>query len=144
MHCNVDTQAIATTIVRTPQRKANYKNKERFRLKDLKRIAFREYGCGSTVHIKCLLQQLGIKLDLRLTSAWDAIVFELRSRLKQLCSPIKPGALVGIKDCPANLYFWMPFKIATITDGMAELEYVASPFPVDRLKLWEEDACAAA
>lgn len=148
MHCTIAFDAIATTTtccnykVKTPQRKANYKNKERLRLKDLKRIAFKQYSCSSTNQIKQLLQQLGVKLDLRLTSAWDALVFELRSRLLELCSPIKPGMLVEIIDCPGNLYFLSPFKVYTVEADMAQLEYVASSFPLHRLQLWQQEEIA--
>lgn len=85
MHSTVGISAIATKtkkikqrLVQTPQRKANYKQKERFRLKDLKEKAFREYKVSTTGQIKRYLKKLGVGLDLRLTAAWDAVVFELR------------------------------------------------------------------
>ena len=148
MHCTTAVEAIATKTtccnykVKTPQRKANYKNKERLRLRDLKRIAFKEYGCSSTSQIKQLLQQLGVKLDLRYTSAWEALVFELRSRLLELCSPIKPGMLVEIIDCPANLYFLSPFRVYKVEADLAQLEYVAPFFSLDRLQLWQQEEIA--
>lgn len=69
--------------VRTPQIKANRKDKTRFKRNKLKDIAFEEYGVR-TKQIKKYLNQLGYKLDLRLTAAWDAVVFELRSEIKAL------------------------------------------------------------
>lgn len=64
--------------VHTPQRKANYKDKARFRRVRLKEIAFKEYSVSSNAQIKKYLSVLGVKLDLRLTSAWYVIVHELR------------------------------------------------------------------
>lgn len=88
MHSTVRQSAIATKtekikqrVVQTPQRKANYKQKERFRLKDLKEKAFTEYKVSTTGQIKKYLKMLGVSLDLRLTAAWDAVVFELRKNI---------------------------------------------------------------
>lgn len=77
---------VNTTVsrqVRTPQIKANRKDKARFKRKTLKDIAFDEYAV-KTKQIKRYLNQLGYKLDLRLTAAWDAVVFELRTEILAL------------------------------------------------------------
>lgn len=85
MYSTVASHLLATTLancdpinIRTPQRKAKYSDKTRVRLKDLKSLAFTQCGWKSTQNIKKYLKVLGIKLDLRLTAAWQALVFELR------------------------------------------------------------------
>lgn len=85
MHSTIASHILATTLpkcdrinVRTPQRKAKYSDKTRVRLKDLKSFAFTQCGWKSTQNIKKYLKVLGIKLDLRLTAAWWALVFELK------------------------------------------------------------------
>lgn len=184
MYCIGDTQAIATKElysyleqqvqafalfsikVKTPQRKANYHDKTRLRRKDLQEIAFSQCGWKSTANVKKYLKVLGVKLDLRLTSAWDALVFELKPQIDEAClrmnnssakcraakaivdAPEPPhfqiGDQVNIIDCPANLYFLSPFKIYFIESDMAQLEYVAFPVPLDNLELWAEERELAA
>lgn len=96
MHFTTDVQAIATAElnsyleqqvnaiapkpirVYTPQRRANYNDKARLRRKDLKEVAFKTCGWKSTANIKKYLLVLSINLDLRLTSAWDALVYEIK------------------------------------------------------------------
>lgn len=85
MYSTVASHLLATTLancdrinIRTPQRKAKYSDKTRVRLKDLKSFAFTQCGWKSTQNIKKYLKVLGIKLDLRLTAAWRALVFELK------------------------------------------------------------------
>lgn len=111
MHSILDTAAIATAemyshqeyhvkaiaterkTVRTPQRRANYNDKTRFRRVDLKQIAFKKYSCSSNAQIKNYLKVLGFKLDLRLTAAWVAIVYELGQEIfaaKAILEAISP------------------------------------------------------
>lgn len=73
--------AIAPEPIRvyTPQRRANYNDKARLRRKDLKEVAFKTCGWKSTANIKKYLKVLGTNLDLRLTSAWNALLYELKS-----------------------------------------------------------------
>lgn len=83
--------------VRTPQRRANYSNKARLRRKDLKELAFKTCGWKSTANIKKYLKVLGINLDLRLTSAWDALVYEIKHAVdaaKALVDALMPSAPV--------------------------------------------------
>jgi len=151
MHSTVAPATIATTqsncdrpIVKTPQRKANYNDKNRPRRKDLKAEAFQKYGCSCTKDIKQYLKVLGVKLDLRLTSAWLAVVYELHNEIVaakaivdalQPVPTIKVGDRVNIIDCPANLYFLAPFVVDSIEKGMAQLEYVATQFALSQLEL---------
>ncbi len=150
MHSTVAPATIATTlsncdrpIVKTPQRKANYNDKDRPRRKDLKALAFTKYGCSCTKDIKQYLKVLGVKLDLRLTSAWLAVVYELHNEIvaaKAIVDALQPqqiqvGSIVNIIDCPANLYFLSPFVVSSIDKGMAQLDYVATKYPLNRLEL---------
>lgn len=84
----------------TPQRRANYNDKGRFRRADLKQIAFRKYKCNSSSQIKSYLKVLKIKLDLRLTAAWVAIVYELGQEIlaaKAILDSL--GLQPGTKNC---------------------------------------------
>lgn len=74
--------------VRTPQVKANPKDKGRLRLKDLKNAVLSCYKLV-TKELKKYIQQLGYFLDLRLTAAWEAVQFEIRPEL---------DALIAIKE----------------------------------------------
>lgn len=168
MHCTVGQTAIATTTaclkaeVHTPQRKAKYSDRSRIRLKDIKRTALRDIGCSSSTEIKKYLQALGIKLDLRLTAAWVAIVFELRNRIKAERATKHPGG--SLQDCsrkvkeeldvlstsqfkqgdrviwdnaPAYIHScwgWLP--IWKIENGLAWLEgWAGDPIPVSELQI---------
>lgn len=88
MHSTVTDDSVATTtplcdrpVICTPQRKANYNDKARLRRKDLKEIAFNQCGWKSTANVKKYLKVLGLKLDLRLTSAWVALLYELKHQV---------------------------------------------------------------
>lgn len=91
LNCTVVPQPIATTtsscnrlVVHTPQRKAKYSDKTRVRLAVVKANALRNCKCRDTVQMKERLGVLGIKLDLRLTSAWVAIAWELQPLIEKL------------------------------------------------------------
>lgn len=71
-------------VVYTPQRKARYSDKARVRLADIKRIGLRDCKCRDAKEMKQRLRHLGIKLDLRLTSAWMAITWELQPVIEKL------------------------------------------------------------
>lgn len=153
MNSTVAQLPIATTTsscnrptVKTPQRKARYHDNFRTRLVRVKEAALKQLGLSRSTEVRSLLKELKIHLDLRMTSAWCAIAKELMPYLLKLLEQkkFKSGVFVTIKDCPANLYFWMPFKIASVQNGTAELEYVATLFPLDRLELWQEDMEIAA
>ena len=138
MYSTAGKSAIATTStsvktkVHTPQRKAKYSDRSRIRLKDIKRTALRDVGCSSSAEIKKYLQALGIKLDLRLTAAWVAIVFELRNRIKAVKEKLvdvqepqfKKGDRVLWDDAPAYIHScwggWM--AVWKIENGLAWLE----------------------
>ena len=87
-----------------------------------------------------MLKELKISLDLRYTSSWCAIAWEIMPHLLKLLERKKlvEGALVNIIDCPANLYFLAPFRIGVIKDGMAELDFVTQWYPLERLELRQE------
>jgi hypothetical protein len=72
----------------TVQRKANYGDKTRIRRADMKKIALRDGKCADSAEMKRRLKLLGISLDLRLTSAWIAIVRELLSEIAALATVI--------------------------------------------------------
>ncbi len=168
MYSTFGKDAIATTAtsgkaeVHTPQRKAKYSDRSRIRLKDIKRTALRDIGCSSSTEIKKYLQALGIKLDLRLTAAWVAIVFELRNRIKAERATKHPGG--SLQDCsrevkeklvdvqepqfkkgdrviwdnaPAYIHScwgWLP--IWKIENGLAWLEgWAGDPIPVSQLQI---------
>lgn len=53
----------------TPQKKASYKNKNRWKLKPLKDAVLLETGCKNSKEIKKYLKILGVKLDVTTPSA---------------------------------------------------------------------------
>ena len=150
MYCTFGKDAIATTTsckteVHTPQRKAKYSDRSRIRLKDIKRAALRDIGCSSSGEIKKYLQALRIKLDLRLTAAWVAIVFELRNQIKDVKEKLevvnvplfKPGDRVIWNNAPAYIHScweWLP--IWKIENGLVWLEgWAGDPIPVSELQI---------
>lgn len=149
MYRTQSTSAIATTAsccnyrVKTPQRKANYKDKTRIRLKDLKDIAFRKYGVNSTAEIKQLLVQLKIKLDLRLSSAWDAICFELKSEILDLP---RVGSKVVWINAPVYVQTWWQWMtVKAIVGNRAVLDmWNGDPVPLSELELYKEELAIAA
>lgn len=127
--------------VSTPQRKARYSDKTRLRLKDLKEMAFYYYKVKTTRDIKAYLKRLGIKLDLRLTAAWDAVVFELRAAMLALIASdgtrLKPGDRV-IWDYPVGWgYFeqWFPLTVREVCGDMVYLDYKEAAVPISTLTL---------
>lgn len=128
--------------LKTPQRRARYSDKQRIRLKDAKKWAFERTGCNNTAEIKKYLQLLGKKLDLRLTSAWLAIVRELASLVNNLRSQATTLFKVGdrvqfveYKPNQAYLQQWEPFSVIAIANGIARLDLLAFPVPINELKI---------
>lgn len=124
-------------IYSTPQRKARYHDDSRPRLRQVKEAALKYLGMSSSVEVRSLLKELGIRLDLRMTSAWCAIAWELMPHLLRLLEQKKlvAGAIVNIINCPANIYSLSPFRIVSIHNDVAQLEYLATLYPLDRLEL---------
>ena len=132
-------------IIQTPQRKANYKDTNRPRRKDLKAKAFLKYGCSSTQEIKKYLKVLGIKLDLRLTAAWKAIVRELESQIKAAKAIVdalqRPQIKVGdrvIWDYPTGWGYiekWFPLVVTKVNGNEAYLDMLDRPVSVSELEL---------
>ena len=146
MHSTVARPSFATTtfscdrhLYSVVQRKANYSNKERPRLKDVKEAAFKYLGVSKTSDVRSLLKELNIHFDLRLTSAWCAIAWELIPHLKRRLElrRMSKGMKVGIINCPGSLEKLQPFTICGIDNGMALLDYVAPLYQVEQLYLWE-------
>ena len=142
MHCSKsDTKKI---VVHTPQRRANYNDKSRLKRGDLQESAFKYLGLGvelnrrqKTAIIKKKLHILGIKLDLRLTSAWDAIVFELLPALRIVEIPPKPQVGYEVFWNFKNPKYWyiepcFPLKLLERRGRYARLEVL------DRLVLYSE------
>lgn len=103
MHSTVNVQAIATSELycyleaqadaiapepklcfKTAQRKARYHDNQRTKKSYAKRQAMLATQCFSTEEVKYWLKKMGIKLDLRLTSAWVAVWKELSVHIKLL------------------------------------------------------------
>ena len=80
--------------VRTPTRKARYHDKARVRLADIKVIALRDCKCSDAAEMKRRLRILGVSLDLRYTSSWIAIAWELQNHLVAIL-PLKPRILTS-------------------------------------------------
>lgn len=120
MHSTVDSGAIATTTtncnsitVHIPQKRANYRDKARVRLKDIKAAALKECKCRDAKEMKQRLRHLGIKLDLRLTSAWCAIAWELKPVIEKLAKVVllkrkprlvggSPAKRIDVASPPSN------------------------------------------
>lgn len=142
MHFNVEVRAIAT-----PQRKANYNDKGRLRRKDLKDMAFQKYGVKSTAQIKKFLKLLGVKLDLRLTAAWDAVVFELRKSILGIIethlTPVVDVPCIGVGakvnwDYPmgwGHCDRWQPFTVQSIVGDMVQLDILDRLVPLSSVSL---------
>jgi len=128
--------------LKTPQRRARYSDKQRIRLKDAKKWAFERTGCSNTAEIKKYLQLLGKKLDLRLTSAWLAIVRELATLVNNLRTQATTLFKVGdrvrfieYKPTQAYLQQWEPFSVVAIVNGTAKLDLLAFPVSINELKI---------
>lgn len=136
---------VIVQLSKLQERKANYKDRNRPRRKDLKKEAFLKYSCTSTSEIKKYLKVLGIKLDLRLTAAWKAIVRELESQIKAAKAIIDalqtPQIKVGdrvIWDYPTGWGYiekWFPLVVTKIIGNEAYLDMLNRPVSVSELEL---------
>jgi hypothetical protein len=138
--------------VTTIQRKANYGDKTRIRLCQKKKSALQKCRCADTAEIKRKLKLLGVKLDLRLTTAWIAIEKELSEEIAALAmfplgetstregenarsSNIKVGERVFWKNAPAFVESWGALEVLAIKEEMAELELLKRAIPLSELAL---------
>ncbi len=121
------------------QRKAKYHDKSRTRLKDVQAWIFRRTGLSTTAQVKAALKKLGIRRDLRLTSAWIDINLNYCNALapKSLDLFQKGDRVMLIKYSAriAYLQAWSPFSIMAIEDGLAMLELISFPVPLANLQL---------
>lgn len=147
MNCTAIPSALSTQyqdrpLYSIPQRKARYSDKDRVRLREIKAAALYNLGLSSSREVRALLKEIGVSLDLRLTAAWCAINWELMPYLLAVLERkrLVKGAKVGIKNCPANLYFLAPFTIYFVDGKFAQLEYVSGLVDLDRLFLWDEES----
>lgn len=148
-HLEQQVQEIAPEPIRvnTPQRKAKYHDKARIRFARIKEIALRDCKCPDTAEMKRRLKLLGINLDLRLTSAWIAIAWELQERInaiaivaKQLLEAesqptIQVGDRVVWNNAPIYLEQWFPLRVLSIVKEVVQLELWDSPVPVAELEV---------
>ena len=141
--------------VSTPQRKANPKDKNRPKRRDLKEIVFLKTGCNSTPEIKKYLIMLGYCLDLRLTSAWKAVRDELVDEIKAIKAassvlspapshptepeyPFKPGdPVIWHYPHPSQCYIeqWFPLFVTKVKDNFVLTDMVQNWIPFDQLEL---------
>jgi hypothetical protein len=112
----------------------------------MKKIALREGKCALHAEMKRRLKILGVKLDLRLTSAWRAIVKELISEIAAFSSAtasneqckeaqIKVGSRVWWVNAPAFVELWGALLMFSISGEMAELELLEKPIALNELEL---------
>jgi hypothetical protein len=147
------TQSNCTSrIIKTYQRKANYNDKYRIRLCEKKKSALQKCRCVDTAEVKRKLKLLGIKLDLRLTTAWIAIEKELSEEIAALAmfpleetsnrareldrsSNIKVGERVFWKNAPAFVELWGALEVLAISGEIAKLELLERAIPLSELIL---------
>jgi hypothetical protein len=132
--------------ISTIQRKANYSDRTRIRFAEIKKIALREGKCADSAQMKKRLKLLGVKLDLRLTSAWIAIVKELVSEIAALANvtaskeanqkaQIEVGSKVWWVNAPAFVESWGALLVLKISGEMAQLELLQRLIPLNELAL---------
>lgn len=121
------------------QRKAKYHDKSRTRRKEVQAWVFRRTGLSTTAQVKAALKKLGIRRDLRLTSAWIDIKFNYCNALApQSRDLFQKGDRVTLTEYSARLAYleaWSPFSIIAIEGGLAKLELMSSPVPIANLQL---------
>ncbi len=140
--------AIALLTKRTvTQRKARYHDKTRIRRKDVQAWVFRRTGLSNTKEVKYYLKKLGHSGDARLTSFWvnvnlnyaESIADLVKTKLEEAkaTSEFKVGDRVTLIEYSARLAHlesWSPFSVLAIADGIAKLELISFPVPVDQLQ----------
>jgi hypothetical protein len=145
-------KSVKSRTVSTIQRKANYNDKTRIRLCQKKKSALQKCRCVDTAEVKRKLKLLGVKLDLRLTTAWIAIEKELSEEIAALAifpleetsnrareldrsSSIKVGERVFWKNAPAFVELWGALEVLAISGEIAELELLERAIPLSELIL---------
>lgn len=127
--------------ISTYQRKAVYSDKHRIRRADAKKKALDKCNCLDTAEMKRRLKLLGIKLDLRLTSAWIAIERELFEEITALAiksitqSKITKGSRVWWKNAPAFVESWGALEVLKVEGDLVDLELLERLVPLDELTL---------
>ena len=121
------------------QRKANYHDKSRTRRKDVQAWVFRRTGLSTTAQVKAALKKLGIRRDLRLTSAWIDINLNYCNALApQSLDLFQKGDRVSLIEYSARIAYleaWSPFSIMAIEGELATLELISFPIPLANLQL---------
>jgi len=121
------------------QRKAKYHDKSRTRRKDVQAWVFRRTGLSTTAQVKAALKKLGIRRDLRRTSAWIDINLNYCNALEPKSLDLfQKGDRVMLIEYSARIGYlqaWSPFSIMAIEDGLAMLELISFPVPLANLQL---------
>ncbi len=121
------------------QRKAKYHDKSRTRRKDVQAWVFRRTGLSTTPQVKAALKKLGIRRDLRLTSAWIDINLNYCNVLAPKSLDLfQKGDRVTLIEYSARIAYleaWSPFSIIAIEGGLATLELMSFPVPLANLQL---------
>lgn len=138
-HFNFDSSAIASgtgfqQYITITQRKVRYSDKDRMRWEQLRKMALAKCKCSSTAEIKRRLKILGVSLDLRLSSAWRAIIWNLAKFVAALA--IAPGAKVVWQNAPA--YFethWAEPTVCSVSGTQVMLEMWYAPVSIFELNV---------
>ena len=121
------------------QRKAKYHDKSRTRRKDVQAWVFHRTGLSTTAQVKAALKKLGIRRDLRLTSAWIDINLNYCNALApKSLNLFQKGDRVTLKEYSARIAYleaWSPFSIMAIEGGLATLELISFSIPLTNLQL---------
>ncbi len=121
------------------QRKAKYHDKSRTRRKDVQAWVFHRTGLSTTAQVKAALKKLGIRRDLRLTSAWIDINLNYCNALAPKSLDLfQKGDRVTLTEYSARIAYleaWSPFSIMAIEGGLATLELISFPVPLANLQL---------
>jgi hypothetical protein len=121
------------------QRKAKYHDKFRTRRKEVQAWVFRRTGLSTTAQVKAALKKLGIRRDLRLTSAWiDLNLNYCNALAPRGCNLFQKGDRVTLTEYSARIAYlepWSPFSIIAIEGGLATLELMSFPVPLANLQL---------
>lgn len=134
-------KSVTRRRISTTQRKANYHDKTRIRLREIKFTVLKNCQCADSAEMKRRLKLLGIKLDLRLTTAWIAIERELFEEIAALAiecvtrAKIVKGDRVWWKNAPAFVESWGALEVLKICGEMADLELLEPLVPLDELEL---------
>lgn len=138
------------THIKITQRRAKYHDRTRTRRKDVQAWVFCRTGLSTTAEVKRYLLKLGQRRDLRLTAAWvdinlnyaDAIAALVKAEVqcdRSFASPaFKVGDRVSLIEYTARLAHlesWSPFSILEVAEGIAKLELISFPVPVDQLQI---------